>query len=57
MYPLLFILFMDGLSFKIREARDQATFLGIRVTHLVFVTHIFFVDDALTFVLILLDRW
>jgi len=55
--PLLFILVMDGFSRKLSSTRDLGTFQGLRMTPHITVTHLLFVDDILTFGMILRDQW
>lgn len=55
--PLLFILFMDELSLKIKDAQSRDLFGGLFISPLVVITHLFFVDDILTFVNVSRAHW
>jgi hypothetical protein len=45
--PLLFILAMEGLSILVKNSQQEGTLTGIKVSRLVKILHIFFVDDVL----------
>jgi len=45
--PLLFILALEGLSLLLKKIQDEGTLTGIKVSRLVKILHIFFVDDVL----------
>eukprot|EP00253_Pinus_taeda_P012058 PITA_12058 len=51
LYPLLFLLVMEGLSRLMDSAKNSGDIRGLRITDLCFLTHLLFVDD----VLIILD--
>jgi hypothetical protein len=55
--PLLFIIFMDDLNLNIREARTMYIFRGLSLENNVTITHLFFVDDVLTFGLVSQTQW
>ena len=48
---------MDGLSIKLKVDLSQVYFHGLNVSHSIHVSHIFFVNDALTFSLVSWEQW
>lgn len=49
MSPLLFFIFIDGLSRLIGNAKEQGNLHGIRISRSLFLSHILFVDGFLLF--------
>jgi len=47
--PLLFIFVVKGLSRIIHNARRDGIMKGIKLTHIIGITHLLFVDDAILF--------
>jgi hypothetical protein len=45
--PLLFILIMEGLSLALKKMQEEGLVTGIKVTRLLWVLHLLFVDDIL----------
>jgi hypothetical protein len=55
--PLLFILVMEGLSLSLKKAQDDGTLTGIKVSRLIKVLHLLFVDDILIMSRASLAEW
>jgi hypothetical protein len=55
--PLLFILVMEGLSFLLKKSQVDGIITGVKVTRLVKILHIFFVDDVLLMTKENLQEW
>lgn len=47
--PLLFLLFMEGLSRKIASKKSEGRLMGVKITNQCILTHLLFVDDILIF--------
>jgi hypothetical protein len=47
--PLLFLLVVEGINRAIRHAKSVGTFSGIKISHVLYLTHLLFVDDVLIF--------
>jgi hypothetical protein len=47
--PLLFLLVAEGLNRAISHAKSAGTFSGIKISPVLFLTHLLFVDDVLIF--------
>jgi len=47
--PLLFLLVAEGLNRAISQAKSVGTFSGIKISHVLYLTHLLFVDDVLIF--------
>jgi hypothetical protein len=45
--PLLFLLVMEGLSLAIKKSQEEGLVTGIKVTRLIRILHLLFVDDIL----------
>jgi hypothetical protein len=45
--PLLFTLVMEGLSLAIKKSQGEGTVSGIKVSRLIWIIHLLFVDDIL----------
>jgi hypothetical protein len=45
--PLLFILVMEGLSLSLKKAQNDGLLIGIKVSRLIKILHLLFVDDIL----------
>jgi hypothetical protein len=45
--PLLFILIMEGLSLTLKKSQEDGILTGIKVSRLIKVLHLLFVDDIL----------
>jgi hypothetical protein len=45
--PLLFILVMEGLSLALKRSQDEGLLMGIKVSRLIKILHLLFVDDIL----------
>ena len=55
--PLLFILVIEGLGFLISDARDHGLIRGIKVSSLLALTHLLFVDDVILLGTGTLQEW
>lgn len=55
--PLLFIFIMDIISKKIISKKQLGTFMGVYMASEVSITHLFFVDNILTFGIISRPQW
>lgn len=55
--PLIFLLVMDVISLKIKKDQTCNIFQGIQITITINITHLCFVDDILTFGIILRAQW
>ena len=47
MYPLLFILVIEGLSLLITDSRENGLIRGIQISSALALTHLLFVDDVI----------
>jgi hypothetical protein len=45
--PLLFILVMEGLSLLLKLGQSQGNLTGVKVSRLIKILHLLFVDDVL----------
>jgi hypothetical protein len=45
--PLLFILVMEGLSLLLKKSQSEGKIVGIKVSRLVKILHLLFLDDVL----------
>jgi hypothetical protein len=55
--PLLFILVMEGLSLALKRSQDEGTLTGIKVSILIRILHLLFVDDILIMSKASIDEW
>jgi hypothetical protein len=55
--PLLFILIMEGLSLLLKKRKEEKNLTGIKVSRLISILHLFFVDDVLIFSKADLQEW
>jgi hypothetical protein len=55
--PLLFILAMEGLSLLLKKSQADGKLTGIKVSRLVKILHLFFVDDVLIMTSATLTEW
>jgi hypothetical protein len=55
--PLLFILIMEGLSLLLKKGKDEGKLSGVKVSRLVKILHLFFVDDVLIMTKASVDEW
>ena len=46
MYPLLFLLIVEGINLLINEAKDQCKLLGIKFSSTLAITHLISIDDV-----------
>ena len=49
MFPLLFLLIIEGLIKLIEEARDKGDVKGIDIFSIIIITHLLLVDDVMLF--------
>ena len=47
--PYLFLLIIEGLSLKLRKAKEDKQISGVKVFGSIFISHTLFVDDAIIF--------
>jgi hypothetical protein len=47
--PLLFLLVAEGLNREITHAKSAGTFSGIKISHVLYLTHLLSMDDVLIF--------
>ena len=57
LFPLLFILVIEGLSLLIEEAKRQGKIKGIKISARLSLTHLLFVDDVILFCFGSLEEW
>jgi hypothetical protein len=55
--PLLFILVMEGLSLLLKKSKEEKNLTGIKVSRLINILHLFFVDDVLILTKVDLQEW
>jgi hypothetical protein len=55
--PLLFILVMEGLSLLLKKSRSEGKLTGVKVSRLVRILHLLFVDDVLIMTRATLQEW
>jgi hypothetical protein len=55
--PLLFILVMEGLSLLLKESKGEGKLAGIKVSRMIKILHLFFVDDVLIMTNATLQEW
>jgi hypothetical protein len=55
--PLLFILIMEGLSLALKKRQEEGLVTGIKVTRLLWVLHLLFVDDILIMTNASVNEW
>jgi hypothetical protein len=55
--PLLFILVMEGLSLLLKKGKDEGKLSGVKVSRLVKILHLFFVDDVLIMTNASIEEW
>jgi hypothetical protein len=57
MSPLLFILMMEGLSLALNKEKDEGLITGIKVSRMINILHLLFVDDILIMSRATLSDW
>jgi hypothetical protein len=55
--PLLFILVMEGLSLALKRSQAEGTLTGIKVSRLIKILHLLFVDDILIMTKASIPEW
>ena len=55
--PLLFILLLEGLSLLLKDSKTAGKIIGIKVSRMVRIFHILFVDDILIMTNAYLNEW
>jgi hypothetical protein len=55
--PLLFLLVMEGLSLAIKKSQEEGLVSGIKVTRLIRILHLLFVDDILIMTKASVTEW
>jgi hypothetical protein len=55
--PLLFILVMEGLSLLLKKGQVEGKLTGVKVSRLVKILHLFFMDDVLIMTRASLQEW
>jgi hypothetical protein len=55
--PLLFILVMEGLSLALKKAKSEGQITGIKVSSMIRILHLLFVDDILIMTKASLAEW
>jgi hypothetical protein len=55
--PLLFILVMESFSLLLKKAQDEGSLSGVKVSRIVKILHLFFVDDILIMTKATLEEW
>jgi len=55
--PLLFILVMEGLSLLLKESKWDGKLMGVKVSIIIKILHLFFVDDVLIMTRDTLQEW
>jgi hypothetical protein len=55
--PLLFILVMEGLSLALKRSQDEGLLTGIKVSRLIKILHLLFVDDILIMTKASIAEW
>lgn len=57
LYPLLFLLIIEGMGGMISTADSRGSFSGLGITRNTFITRLIFVDDVLIFGKICIMEW
>jgi len=57
MSPLLFILMMEGLSLALNKEKDEGLITGIKVSRMINILHLLFVNDILIMSRATLSDW
>jgi hypothetical protein len=57
MSPLIFILIMEGLSLALKKKQEEGLLTGIKVTRMLCVLHLLFVDDILIMTSASVNEW
>jgi hypothetical protein len=55
--PLLFILIMEGLSLALKRSQEEGLLMGIKVSRLIKILHLLFVDDILIMTKASIAEW
>ena len=55
--PSLFILVMEGLSLLLKKGKDEGKLSGVKVSRLVKILCLFFVEDVLIITNGLIEEW
>jgi hypothetical protein len=55
--PLLFILVMEGLSILLKKGQEEGKLSGVKVSRIVKILHLFFIDDVLIMSRASLQEW
>jgi hypothetical protein len=55
--PLLFIMVMEGLSLLLKKSKEENNISGIKVSRMINILHLFFVDDVLIMTKANLQEW
>jgi hypothetical protein len=55
--PLLFILVMEGLSLMLKSSITEGTITGIKVSKMIKIVHLLFVDDVLIMTKANINEW
>jgi hypothetical protein len=55
--PLLFILVMEGLSLQLKKGQVEGKLTGVKVSRIVKILHLFFIDDVLIMTNDSLQEW
>ena len=55
--PLLFILVMEGLSLLLKKGQEEGKLSRVKVSRLVKILHLFFVDDVLIMKNASVEEW
>jgi hypothetical protein len=55
--PLLFILVMEGLSLLLKKGQEEGKLSGVKISRLVKILHLFFVDDVLIMTKATFHEW
>ena len=56
-FPLLFILVLEGLSLLLKDKKVVRKIIGIRVSRMIKIIHILFVDDILIITNASINEW
>jgi hypothetical protein len=57
MSPLIFILIMEGLSLALKKKQEEGLLTGIKVTRMLCVLHLLFVDDIVIMTSAYVNEW
>ena len=55
--PMLFILVMEGLSLSLKKGHMKGNLMGIKVSRMVIILHLLFVDNVLTMSKASITKW